>query len=712
MGDAEPRAYDPRDADPGAFQAPTADAVERADAFEALREDFHFNLKLLGERDAHIDTLEHKLVTLRATLASAAEHAASEALEAARARDESAKQRDAGHAVSLEQANVQLEKAKAETADANRKREASERVAARARGVADAQADRAQTAEAICEAAREETQEALRLRDACDAQWRDERDRWVEASEMQNAKMRALESRIAEAEALVNAQRKEMEARERSREHAFRTAIEQAEGKARANIEAEFATRLEFAENRACDLETTATESTAASVSVRTTQDVQEERLQEARVDEDVQDLQESTTVDILSSTPATPPAPASTSVADIPLDAPGSTALRAATTLESHFQSTPGTASAVNDAFSAKSMGSTKAVGSDYADRPLHEVMETLATLSKRMDDQAVSAAAALSPHANSASAKAALDCVVAATGYAAEMLAEIEQKLVSAKARRTVRKSAVRGVRGGVGAQGAETTETTSFSFPTSRPSPVPAPSFSIPAHDTYGNEKSGTIAAAEAIAARVVETHNDSRNGIQHSMDPWRMPVRARLAEMSAHLSRGGFGSFQARDENINAGGMTKQSKQSNPKPKKKPKPKKSKTFKPVASRATITALSVPKQRPDSPDPVFPPPFRARPVPKSTKLRHVGPFPASVEPEDLAEVWGEEYNDGSVLTSNGSVFASLTPSPLLKPKPTRSPSRRSIAVTDETTDERIAALRLRRETFAAAREGYGDY
>ena len=79
-----------------------------------------------------------------------------------------------------------------------------------------------------------------------------------------------------------------------------------------------------------------------------------------------------------------------------------------AAAMLASHFQSTPRTASAVNDAFSPRSAGSA---GSAGADRPLAEVMETLATLSRRVDDQAASATAALSPAATSASARAALD-------------------------------------------------------------------------------------------------------------------------------------------------------------------------------------------------------------------------------------------------------------------------------------------------------------
>ena len=72
---------------------------------------------------------------------------------------------------------------------------------------------------------------------------------------------------------------------------------------------------------------------------------------------------------------------------------------------------------------------------------------METLATLSRRMDDQAASAAAALSPAATTAAttaaARAALDCVVAATGDAVETLSTIERKLRSAKAKRTERKT-----------------------------------------------------------------------------------------------------------------------------------------------------------------------------------------------------------------------------------------------------------------------------
>ena len=93
MGDAEPP--EAHGADPGGDVAPERERGDES-AFEALREDFHFNLRLLRERDAHIDNLEAELARLRA----AVELDASNALEASRARDEASRALDAKHASS------------------------------------------------------------------------------------------------------------------------------------------------------------------------------------------------------------------------------------------------------------------------------------------------------------------------------------------------------------------------------------------------------------------------------------------------------------------------------------------------------------------------------------------------------------------------------------------------------------------------------------
>lgn len=118
--------------------------------------------------------------------------------------------------------------------------------------------------------------------------------------------------------------------------------------------------------------------------------------------------------------------------------------------------------------------------------------------------------------------------------------------------------------------------------------------------------------------------------------------------------------------------------------------------------------VLALSRPKPRIEtSPDPAFPPPFRARPVPKSHFNRFrvdAGPFDLSLQLEHVAEVWGD---------LGSSHFASSTPSPLAHRKLERSDSRNEnafAAFSGDSTDTRLAALRLRREIFTAARQGSG--
>ena len=233
-----------------------------------------------------------------------------------------------------------------------------------------------------------------------------------------------------------------------------------------------------------------------------------------------------------------------------------------AAAMLASQFQSTPRNAAAVT----TRSRLGPRACELAGAERPLAEVMETLATLSRRMDDQGGVGDGALSPAATSASARAALDCVVAATGDAAETLAEIEESLRSAKARRAARKQR----------------ESSQFSRGRSPLTNGEDASRSAPSGErlaggsfSFFDRDAGAVAAAEAVAARVAETRETRRpqerptpmrrqtfsgadlsaisSGRNEDEDAFKTPrpprvsrwdeetpVRARLAAMAARLT----------------------------------------------------------------------------------------------------------------------------------------------------------------------------
>lgn len=709
MGDAEPP--EAHGVDPGGDVAPERERGDES-AFEALREDFHFNLRLLRERDAHIDNLEAELARLRA----AVELDASNALEASRARDEASRALDAKHASSLRDAHAAVEAARAEAADAHRQREAMELLAARARGAADSQADRAAAAAAVAETARAEAAEASRLCAAAEVAWREEREKWGIERDVKDARLASLQSRVDEAEAAIASRRK----RAADRENALMARLVETEEE-KAASERETAGKLEALEARARDAEIAAASRSAAAPRSSATDAADEGKAEEGKAEEKQKNP------------------------LDLSLDDPETRwrAAGAAAMLASQFQSTPRTAAAVSDAFSPRSAGSASSAG---AERPLAEVMETLATLSRRMDDQAASATAALSPAATSASARAALDCVVAATGDAAETLAEIEESLRSAKARRAARK---------------QQTESSQFSRgPLTKKSPLTngedasrsAPSgerLAVRGSFSFFDRDAGAVAAAEAVAkTRVAKTRETSARPqerptpdaatdltdllsgrgpigdffrdenedededafafgaprVSRGDEETETPVRARLAAMAARLDAGGLGVSigepgLARDAFAPLARRFPSSGKPRGKPGAEQRRQKTKAPKAKANKAKRTTnkakknaargknaepdpydvLAMPRRRAASPEPARPRPFRANPVPMSNYL------PPRMVPE-LPGTRRSEFGRGFGFDATAAA------------------AHEAEAV--EATEERLAAVRIRREALAAAR------
>ena len=421
---------------------------------------------------------------------------------------------------------------------------------------------------------------------------------------------------------------------------------------------------------------------------------------------------------------------------------------------LASQFQSTPRTAAAVSDAFSPRSAGSASSAG---AERPLAEVMETLATLSRRMDDQAASATAALSPAATSASARAALDCVVAATGDAAETLAEIEESLRSAKARRAARKQRESSPFSR-GRSPLTNGEDASRSAPSSRDR-LAGGSFS------FFDRDAGAVAAAEAVAkTRVAKTRETSarpqerptpmhaatdltdllRGGpigdffrdenedededafafgaprVSRGDEETETPVRARLAAMAARLDAGGLGvsigepglardAFAPLARLAGKPGGKPGAERRRRKTKAKANEAKADKAKRTTTGAKKTAargknaepdpydvLAMPRRRAASPDPARPPPFRANPVPRSNYLPP-GTVPRDEETRGL-DARGVREKTTPTLGGRDPFSADV-----------RGFERRASAGEAEAmdaTEERLAAVRIRREALAAAR------
>ena len=696
MGDAEPP--EAHGADPGGDVAPERERGDES-AFEALREDFHFNLRLLRERDAHIDNLEAELARLRA----AVELDASNALEASRARDEASRALDAKHASSLRDAHAAVEAARAEAADAHRQREAMELLAARARGAADSQADRAAAAASVAETARAEAAEATRLCAAAEAAWREEREKWGIERDVKDARLASLQSRVDEAEAAIASRRK----RAANRENALMARLVETEEE-KAASERETAGKLEVLEARARDAEIAAASRSAAAPATATDA-ADEGKAEEGKAEEKQENP------------------------LDLSLDDPETRwrAAGAAAMLASQFQSTPRTAAAVSDAFSPRSAGSASSAG---AERPLAEVMETLATLSRRMDDQAASATAALSPAATSASARAALDCVVAATGDAAETLAEIEESLRSAKARRAARKQR----------------ESSQFSRGRSPLTNGEDASRSAPSGErlaggsfSFFDRDAGAVAAAEVVAARVAETRETRRPQERPTPDAAtdllrggpigdffrdenedededafafgaprvshgdeETPVRARLAAMAARLDAGGLGVSigepgLAGKPRGKPGAEQRRQKTKAPKAKANKAKRTTTKAKKTAARGKnakpdpYDVLAMPRRRAASPKPARPRPFRANPVPRSNYLppRMVPELPGTRRSE-FGRGFGFDFGFAAASFADGGSgdFHTL------------SAAHEAEAV--EKTEERLAAVRIRREALAAAR------
>ena len=724
MGDAEPP--EAHGADPGGHVAPERERGDES-AFEALREDFHFNLRLLRERDAHIDNLEAELARLRA----AVELDASNALEASRARDEASRALDAKHASSLRDAHAAVEAARAEAADAHRQREAMELLAARARGAADSQADRAAAAASVAETARAETAEASRLCAAAEAAWREEREKWGIERDVKDARLASLQSRVDEAEAAIASRRKSAA----NRENVLMARLVETEEE-KAASERETAGKLEALEARARDAEIAAASRSAAAPATAT------DAADEGKAEEGKAEEKQKNPLDLSVDDPET-----------------RWRAAGAAAMLASQFQSTPRTAAAVSDAFSPRSAGSVSSAG---AERPLAEVMETLATLSRRMDDQAASATAALSPAATSASARAALDCVVAATGDAAETLAEIEESLRSAKARRAARKQR-ESSQFSRGRSPLTNGEEASRSAPSGERLAGGSPSFS------FFDRDAGAVAAAEAVAARVAKTREtrrpapdaerptpdaatdllrggpigdffrDENEDEDEDEDAFAFgaprgdpkprgtlnpdeetPVRARLAAMAARLDAGGLGVSigepgLARDAFAPLARRFPSSGKPRGKPGAEQRRQKTKAPKAKANKAKRTTtkakknaargknaepdpydvLAMPRRRAASPEPARPRPFRANPVPMSNYLppRMVPELPGTRRSE-FGRGFGFDFGFAAASFADGGSgdFHTL------------SAAHEAEAV--EKTEERLAAVRIRREALAAAR------
>ena len=712
MGDAEPP--EAHGAAPGGYVAAER---ERGDAFEALREDFRFNLRLLRERDAHIDNLEAELARLRAALASADELDASDALEASRARDEAGRALDAKHASSLRDARAAVEAAQAEAADAHRQKEAMELLAARARGVADTQADRAMAAASVAETARAEAAEASRLLAAAEEAWREEREKWRIERDVKDARLALLQSRLDEAEAAIASRRKHAA----DRENALMKRLVETE-ELMAASERESAGKLEALEARAREAEIAAARRNAAAPAAAPAptdaddaDDAEEGRAEEKETSSEKEE-----------------------NPLDLSLDDPETRwrAAGAAAMLASQFQSTPRTAAAVNDAFSPRSAGSA---GSAGVERPLAEVMETLATLSRRMDDQASSATAALSPAATSASARAALDCVLAATGDATETLAEIEERLRSAKARRTARKEREQRQEhdrshATIGEELLSRGAPKGDDAKNAGPDPAASAGNFAGGSFSFFDRDASAVAAAEAVAARVAETRdtrrpperptpeaaadllrggplgdffrdeNENENENAFAFGAPRVargdaepPVRVRLAAMSARLDAGGFGvpigepgfarpaGKPGAETKFRATKAKRKTKKTTKKPKRTGK---------HAAPDPLDVLAMPRRRAASPEPARPRPFRANPVPMSNY------FPPGTVPRDV-------YHDGNNRLS-GFWSQTRPPSPpslgAFASASQRARAREAEAM--EATEERLAAVRTRREALAAAR------
>ena len=359
--------------------------------------------------------------------------------------------------------------------------------------------------------------------------------------------------------------------------------------------------------------------------------------------------------------------------------------------------------------------------VPSSEADR-LFAVRDRLASLSRQMDDQAARAAAAILPVTPAATARGVLEGVVAAADDAAASLAEIERGLKTAKEARAAARAANGSTETPRAANGSTETPllaTKIAAEATTRPPRTP--------------EDRATFAAADAISSRVARRRSlrddgDTEDG-RVSSSYADATIRERLAAMEAHLEAGGF-LASAADASRYARARTAVKSRSRAKTKTRTKAKKTKKTRAesaaAARAATLDALAAPRVR-RAPEAVDPPPFRARPAPRSTRAppftqpRDVGPYPPSVPRSPGKENADEDrfgFGFGSASGFGLGFDRPATPpkSPAFdwraarnaepEPEPLPRPKMNSRDAVD-AIEGRLRALKWRREVLAEARE-----
>ena len=183
--------------------------------FRALRDDFHYNLRLLRERDALIDRLEPEVRRLRAVLEEGGPSDDDPAAIAAM-YERTLRTREDEHARALAAARAEAAEATARCRAESARRDAAERAAKEAVAGAESVARRAARAEADADAAKEDAMAAER-RAAERAEATARRQTAAEATEARaavdyEAKCAALAASMREAEALFETERRRREA--------------------------------------------------------------------------------------------------------------------------------------------------------------------------------------------------------------------------------------------------------------------------------------------------------------------------------------------------------------------------------------------------------------------------------------------------------------------------------------------------------------------
>ena len=183
--------------------------------FRALRDDFHYNLRLLRERDALIDRLEPEVRRLRAVLEEGGPSDDDPAAIAAM-YERTLRAREDEHARALAAARAEAAEATARCRAESARRDAAERAAKEAVAGAESVARRAARAEADADAAKEDAMAAER-RAAERAEATARRQTAAEATEARaavdyEAKCAALAASMREAEALFETERRRREA--------------------------------------------------------------------------------------------------------------------------------------------------------------------------------------------------------------------------------------------------------------------------------------------------------------------------------------------------------------------------------------------------------------------------------------------------------------------------------------------------------------------